>query len=263
MGLRRTWTHLALLGLVLLPSRQAAGQTDMSFFLDPPQVEVGLGYAGADVLIVGVVPRGSDGVIITCESEKLPPTTVVRQERVYHLWMPTKEFRIQDTPGLYLLATSKPLDDLLGKERQVVDDQYRIGYSALRRAWHVEQISGDRAADDLDVLFDGFIALKEKEGLYTRLQGAVRLEPDGLFLYRFHIPDKMRIANQTVTVYAIRDHQVTRTFQRELKVERAGAVAWLSDLAYYHSALYGFVAVLVATAAGLGAAKLFAGRSAH
>jgi hypothetical protein len=262
MGWIRWRTCLGLLA-VALPVLPVAAQTEMSFFLDPPQVTVGLGYAGADVLIVGVVPRGTEGVIITCESEKLPPTTVVRQERRFHLWVPTKEFRIQDAPGLYLLASSKPLDDLLSTQRQAVDDQYKIGYSALRRAWHVDRVSGAEADDDMDVLFQGFIALKEKEGLYTRRQGAVRLEPDGLFLYRFHIPDRMRIANQVVTAFAIRDHQVTRTFQRELKVERAGAVAWLWGLAYYHSALYGLAAVLVATVAGLGAAKLFASRSAH
>jgi uncharacterized protein (TIGR02186 family) len=262
MGMIRSWPIVTLLG-VSLPAAPAAAQTDMSFFLDPPEVHVGSVYAGADVLMVGVIPRDADGVIVTCESEKLPPTTVVREERVFHLWMPTKEFRIEDAPGLYLLATSKPLDDLLGKHREPVADEYKIGYSALRRAWHIERLSGQQTADDMDVLYKGFIALKEKEGLYTRYENAVRLEPDGLFLYRFHIPDQMRIANQTVIAYAIRDHQVIRTFQRELKVKRAGAVEWLYNLAYHHSALYGIVAVLLATAAGLGAAKLFTGRAKH
>jgi uncharacterized protein (TIGR02186 family) len=262
MGTPRSWPIVTLLGAILLVL-QAAAQTDMSFFLDPPEVDVGPIYAGADVLMVGVIPRDADGVIVTCESEKLPPTTVVREECVFHLWMPTKEFRIEDTPGLYLLATSKPLDDLLGPHRETVADEYKIGYSALRRAWRVECLSGEQTSDDMDVLFNGFIALKEKEGLYTRYENAVRLEPDGLFLYRFHIPNQMRIANQTVTAYAIRDHKVIRTFQRELKVKRAGAVEWLYGMAYHHSALYGIVAVLLATVAGLGAAKLFAARSEH
>jgi uncharacterized protein (TIGR02186 family) len=259
---RSLWASVALLGAIG-PALPAGAQIDMSFFLEPSEVEVGLGYAGADVLVIGVVPRDADGVILTCESAKLPPTTVVRKQRVFVFWMPTKEFCIEEAPSLYLLATSKPREQLLGDQRVSVNDEYTIGYSALRQTWRVTRLSGDEEADDMDVLFNGFISLKEKEGLYRRQEGAVRLEPDGLFLYRFHIPDRMRIGILAVTAYAVKNHQVIRTFQRELKVERAGAVLWLSDLANRQSALYGVAAVLVATAAGLGAGKLFAGRSAH
>ena len=262
MGIPRALGGVVLLAAVLSAS-PAVAQIDMSFFLEPHRVGIDLRYDGLDVLAVGVIPKDADGVILTCHSSEMPPITVVRKERVVLFWMATKKFHIENTPGLYLLASSKSLDELLGERRHTIADEHEIGYPAIRRAWSVERLSGEEAEDDMDVLFNGLVSLKEKEGLYDMDEHGIRLEPDGLFLHRFRIPDKVTVGSKTVTAYAIKDHRVIRTYQQKLEVDQAGAVKWLTELAYDHSALYGIVAVLVAVVAGLGVSKLFGGKGGH
>ena len=262
MGTRRTVWGVALLASVLSPSR-AGAQTDISFLIEPPTVPITLSFDGQDVIVFGVIPRTADGVLLTCQSSETPPITVVRKERVVFFWMATKKFRIEHMPGLYMLAGSAPLNELFGERGESAALEQGIGYPALRGGWEVERLSGTEADDDMDVLFDGLVSLKEKEGLYHVDEGRVRLEPDGLFFHRFRVPDAVTVGRQTVTAYALKDGQIIRTFEGSLEVEQAGAVKWLTELAYNHSAIYGIIAVLVAMGAGLGVSKLFGGKGGH
>jgi uncharacterized protein (TIGR02186 family) len=262
MGMHRIIWGMALLASGLSLS-SASAQTDMSFLIEPHTVPITLSFDGHDVLVFGVIPHTADGVLLTCQSSETPPITVVRKERVVFFWMATKKFRIEHMPGLYMLASSAPLNELLGEQGESVALAHGVGYAALRDGWGVERLSGTEAADDHDVLFDGLISLKEKEGLYRVHEARVRLEPDGLFFHRFRVPDAVTVGRQTVTAYALKDGQVMRTFGGSLEVEQAGAVKWLAELAHDHSALYGIVAVVVAMGAGLGVSKLFGGRGGH
>jgi uncharacterized protein (TIGR02186 family) len=189
--------------------------------------------------------------------------TLARKERVAIFWMATKRFEVENMPGLYALASSAPLHHLLGEHYESICEANGFGYAALRSHWHVERVSGEEAADDLDQLFQGLIKLKEKAGLYQKQEGVVRLEHNELFYHKFRIPDSVTVGSQTVTAYAIKDQRIIARGSVTFPVDRAGAVAWLVRLSSEYSVLYGVIAVLVAAGAGLTASRIFGGRGGH
>lgn len=259
---QRALSPLLLLAMTAFPITVAA-ERDVFVHTDPVEMPIDVGFAGGDVTVFGVVPQGADGVIAICRSGETPPVTLARKERVGILWMATKRFHIENLPGLYLMATTAPLKELLGDQRHAICQQHSIGYAALRENWEVERVSGEEAADDLDELFKGLVRLKETEGLYRAAEGVIRYENKELFYYRFRIPDGATVGSQAVTAYAIKDGRIVASGSVEFRLHRAGMVDWLFNLAWQHAVLYGVLAVLAAAGAGLTASRIFGGRGGH
>ena len=106
-----------------------------------------------------------------------------------------------------------------------------------------------------DALADEFLKLKQSQKLYTFHPGEIsfgeKSEKVKSFTTGIWIPPRIPIGEYQVRVMEIHDDQIVDNSMSQLKVKEEGIPLMLSSLAFNHSLFYGFLAVLIAVAAGL------------
>ena len=87
--------------------------------------------------------------------------------------------------------------------------------------------------------------------------GDLELKNDLLFKARVQLPDNVVPGDYKVTVYQFASDRIASTSQQIMTVQRQGLNARLHGLSNNQAALYGLLCVLLAVAAGYGAAYMF------
>ncbi len=249
--MRRTVLAFLCVGLVLaVPSRGVAREEIVSD-TSTDEVDIKLKYHGQDVLVFGTIPQGASVVVKVSAPPR--PESLARKGRVGPFWMTVEKATVTNLPAAFLLYTQKPLRETFarGVPRE------------LDPASAAEGAKFDSAVGDARLLADGFVRLKEKEGLYAVHEGAVETKKGKVFKLTVPISSKVPPGDLLFEILAVRNGRVVAKDRDFVRIEKVGLERWLTDLAFAHPALYGFLAVGVALLSGFGAGFLFREGGAH
>lgn len=229
----------------------------MNVTASPDRIDVGLNFSGQKVSISGTAPPDSDIYV-----KLVSPTTDVKlnkKGKFGFLWMNASHATVRNIPGMYLVYSSAPLEQL----SPVLQERMGIapGFRAVRDKAIIEETAGNnqtrtltglQGKDYLDALFNMY----EKSGLYGVKENAIQREGNQFHL-TVTLPGSAALGETVVTAYAVRNGQVLDNSRITLDIRPVGVVRWERNTAQTNALLYGTCAVLIALAAGLAINFLF------
>lgn len=237
----RLMLFLAL--MVLAAWRPACAQAPLIADLDDHLIAITTGFAGADVLLFGTTDGPGDVVVVV--KGPVADVEVLRKERVGGIWINRKGLGFQNVPAVYMLASSKPLADLLPADQRAF---YQMGIENVR----MTPVSPDDT--DLKAFSQALVRAKHTSGLFSDQPARILFIGDRLFRVNLRVPSTVPTGTYLAEVYLVRDQKIVGAQTTPLVISKIGFGADIYDFAHRHSAAYGVIAILVA---------LFAGWMAH
>ena len=220
---------------------------EVEFRLEPNVVIIGASYNGADVKVSGKIPADSEAVVYVTGQRK--DTEFKKKGKALGLlWMNMGTVVFHNVPNLYLVYTGSGVDK----------ENLTVGFEAVK-----EQIDITPSSEDKDFLFNEFIKLKTKEGLYSITPDALQYEKGSgtqkAFTCTIRMPSKLVPGTYEVHVVAIGSGKVVAEDKQVLKAIEKGLPNLVASLAYRHSTTYGILATVIAIIAGLIMGVIFKG----
>lgn len=216
-------------------------------------------YHGSEVSVRGICDPGVD-LVVKIESPDGHMALKKKDKVGGILWMNVGEVNFEEVPDLYFVQSTADPETILVQEDQ---DANVIGYPALERHVVIEPVKDEA---DRAKLFGQFLKLKQSSNLYFARTGGFDItEKDGVRNYymKFEWPYQAKPGNYKVTVFAVKDGRVVETAEAAINVEQVGTIKTLSGMAKNNGALYGFISIIVALAAGFGVGLVFKPGGAH
>lgn len=223
--------------------------------LSQRQVSLTVNFEGSDILVYGAVRREAPiardsalHVIVTIEGPPVP-AVIWRKARRLGIWVNVESLRIREAPSFYAVASTGPLAQILGMD---ADLRHRI---STRLA--IFEARADGGVTNPQTFTDALIRIRETENLFQNLESTVNLQGDTLFSTRISLPKSVVEGTYATRVFLIRDGQVIDRFDTEIDVQKAFLERLLFNMAHEQPALYGVLALLMATVFGWGASAAF------
>ena len=246
---------LALAALLLAPGPRAAAE-EVIAGLSQHSVSLTTGFAGSELFIYGAVKRLTPAPadeppldVIIAVTGPSQPVEVRKKERSAGIWINGRGVRIDAAPSYYAVASTKAFRETVS----YTDDlRYRIGLD-----YAIRLIDAPAWVEDREEYRQAVARIRESEGLYTFLPGAVRVAGDTLFETRIKLPANLVEGDYTARIFLIRDKRVKDVFTDRIEVRRAGVGRFIYGAAQDHPALYGIASILVALIAGWLASAFF------
>jgi len=233
--------------------------TALNVTVQPEHILIGAGYNGKHVHITGKIPSDATSLIrVTSKPEHY--NLKQKGRALGFLWMNLGSVEISKVPGVFLLYRSGGTPTHTNQQaRQELD----LGLEGLRKQAEIVA-----KGEDVDTLFDEYVKLKEKSGLYDVVDNAISYGPDEAGMKTFNafltLPAALPPGTYDIEVFAIKDGIIDESVVKKIDAKEVGTPAWISTLAYKHGILYGVLAVMVAVLAGLLTGTLFKGaKGAH
>ncbi|MGB0497386.1 MAG: TIGR02186 family protein [Rubricella sp.] len=244
---------LLLLLFLALPARAEQVIADLS----QNQVSITTSFEGSDIFVYGAIARtapvpedaGPLDVIVEIVGPSAP-VTVRRKERVAGIWVNTDAVEVDRAPHFIALASTRPIPEILSFPSAL---RHRIGYEHVVRFTNPYQDVADAQS-----FREAIIRIREREGLYRSLPGAVRLTEETLFSTRVDLPANLVEGDYRARVFLLREGEVRSIHQSAIRVEKSGLERWIFDLAHQQPLVYGLGSIFVALVAGWLAAQVFA-----
>lgn len=277
---RRLWAGallgLLLAGLILVKARAAtevspgpspstapealarpAAANDVVTDCSKDQIQVGITYRGDRIEFFGTLgSSGADAVIVKLES---PAETVKLNQkgRVGPVWMNVKQHTVENVPFLYQISASDRLDRILSAE---LEQKLGIGFQALQEQMVIHTTKGQAEPADAEIVFQGLLKLKQKDGLYKiDEENRIKVKQGVLFRHCITFPAASKEGDYLVKTYLFRQGRLLQTVTDTIHVQKVGLEAKLVRWAQERPKLYGLAAVVIALGAGLLVGFIFKG----
>ena len=101
------------------------------------------------------------------------------------------------------------------------------------------------------------IRIREEQGSYQMLEGAVDFEEETLFRTEIGLPANLTEGDYATRIFLSRDGRIVDSYETTIFVRKTGVERWLNALAHDQPFLYGLLALAIAIAAGWGASAGF------
>ena len=232
------------------------GESHFTLTPDKKKIEMGLYFGGDTITFHGTFPQPGTSLIVKVESNNNPPLKLVRKGKVVFFWMAVKQFEISNVPFLYKILCSGDINKTLNKD---LKKKLGIGYESLRENMELELLKGKSSQDDKQVVFDGFVKMKEKFGLYEVIENAIKIRDDFSFTFDLPFSDRSVEGEYKVECFAIKNGKMVGKAETTITIEKVGLARWITNMAHNYSAIYGIIAVIVAISVGLLAGFIFKG----
>ncbi len=245
-----TSTMVVPLLLLSIPPVQAGSRLS-ALQVEPENIQVGIFYSGQVVRVKVPVPASEDIVIRVTGPEE--PLVLQKKGKKYGLlWMNVDEVHYQAVPTVYLLRSSRKLEDIAAPGTL---SRLKLGFDALK-----DQVAAG-SEDGARELFGELIKLKQRDHLFCCEAAGLQLDPVGAGRQEatgeFFLPAKTPVGDYTVDVYSFREGEGELIGTAKIHLERSSAVSFITSLATDHGLLYGCLAVAVAVLAGLSTGLIF------
>jgi uncharacterized protein (TIGR02186 family) len=236
----------------------ALGSEDADMVTDrtKQKIEVDTRFAGERIYFFGTIPDPEADIIVKLISKHNDPIKLTRKGKVVLFWMSTKQFELRNVPYIYKIHSSKPLGEFLTPE---LVKEYKLDYETLKDDMEIRLIKGEPSPDDKEVMFEGYLKMKEDENLYRIAENRIRITKGRLFEHYFTFPDKAKEGDYVIESYAIKDGQVIAESNDIVEVKKVGLMGWLYRTSQNNGILYGIMAVVIALGAGLLVGRIFKG----
>ncbi len=223
--------------------------------LSQDRVSLTVNFEGSEILIFGAIrreaPLPEDSTLDVAVAIEGPPMPAIiwRKARRAGIWVNTERQDVRAAPSFYAVASTAPLRDILSPE---ADLTHRI---SPRLA--IFEARGTVDVHDPAAFTEALIRIREREGLYQQLDGAVDLQRDTLFSTRITLPKQIVEGRYDARIFLLREGEVIDEFETFIDVRKAVFERWLFNLAYEQPFIYGFMALAIAVFFGWGASALF------
>ncbi len=244
---------LATLALAVPAAGPAAAQR-LVLSASQPEVRITSTFAGADLVLFGVVEDPSPGAYDVALTVRGPQETDItwRKTRVLGLWINTDSRTFVDTPSFLAVATNRPAAQIAPPE---ILRREQVG---LARNILIQRVGPD-FADVVpgDPFRAAFLRIKTAEGLFDEQPEGVRFLSPSAFRATFPLPGRARIGPYEVTGKLFRDGVLLAEAHTTFRIQKAGFEARLADFADRQGLLYGLAVACGALLVGFGANVLF------
>jgi uncharacterized protein (TIGR02186 family) len=238
----------AAIPLALAETPARAGDTQASVTVTPSDVRIGFFYSGQELEVASRAGRSMD-VVLTIRGKDEPLTLKRKGRKFGFLWMNVGEVHYEAVPVLYMLRSSRPLEEVAPLD---VLDRLGIGLESLHHA--VSEGTGRE-------VFDELVKLKESDRLYSIEEGGVTVSPaegGGIAASSlFELPAKAPVGHYDVDFFGFEGGQGERLGTAGIELGRSRSVSFVTGLLERHGLLYGCMAVTIAVIAGLGTGLIF------
>ncbi|KIC51250.1 TIGR02186 family protein [Tateyamaria sp. ANG-S1] len=242
------WLLIAL--LFALPVRAE----EVVLGLSQDEVAITTSFDGSEILIFGAVkretaiPEGELGVIVTIAGPP-EPITVRRKERRFGIWVNTDAVEIDGAPSFYAVATSSPLDDVLGVRDNL---EHKVSVPSMLRG-----VETPNTVLDASAYVAALIRINTNAGTYQLLEDTVIVDQDTLFRTRIRLPAALTEGAYETRIFLTRDGQVIASYETAIDVRKVGLERWLFTLSRENPFWYGIMSLAIAIAAGWTASAAF------
>lgn len=221
--------------------------------LSQSTVEITTGFTGTELLVFGATDRligpqpgagHGDDVLIVAQNEP-QPMVVRRKINVLGFWINGPSARFRSVPGVYLLAGTRPLNEMLSAEERATK---RIGLANLPL-----QSTGVQDPSYREAL----LKLKQDAHLWMEADTPLQIAGARLFSARLPLPATVQTGDYRVEVMLVREGRILARQELNFRVERVGTAASISDVARQEPLIYGVLCILLAAFAGWMGSVLF------
>jgi uncharacterized protein (TIGR02186 family) len=246
---KKIWIPIAAMVALLFSNPQFAGSTVSDTTINEPNlIGIGAMFNGTHFTVSGDVGVDNDVVLIV-KGKQEEITLKKKGKALGVLWMNLGDVHFKNVPNLYLLYSSKGKTELADSESKTLE-QLGFGPESLKKEMEIEAPQAE-----IDDMANEFLKLKQSQGLFDFHPGEISFEQKNenvkSFTVKVWIPPQIPIGEYQVRVMEIHNGLIVDNSRNQLKVKEDGIPSMLSSLAFDHSLLYGFLAVLIAVAAGL------------
>ena len=248
--------RIAALLLALALAAPAAAQESVVTGVSTDNIALTANFDGSDIFVFGAIRREGTlpedaaplHIIITIKGP-VRPLTVRRKERRLGIWVNTEAVTVREAPSFYAIATTGPVGELLSETERL---RYGIGMDEA-----VRLVGSHPTITDTRPFGDAVVRIREENGKYAVLDGAVKVTEDTLFQARFRLPASLVEGDYAAEFFLVRDRVVIFSGSTTIVVEKTGIERWLYNLAIDRPFAYGVLSVAIALAAGWLAATAF------
>lgn len=216
--------------------------------IEPNFIAIGAFFNGTHMIVSGKV--GVENNVVVIVSGKQEELTLKKKGKALGLlWMNLGDVLFKKVPNIYILYSSEGMLESAASDAKTLE-KLGIGFEYLKKEMEIEAPKAER-----DALAKEFLKLKKNQGLYAFYPGEIRFEQknetEKSFTADVRIPPQIPTGEYQVRVMEIHNGHTVDNLRNQLNVKEEGIPLILSSLAFNHSLLYGFLAVLIAVAAGL------------
>lgn len=248
--------RIAALLATLLFAAPMAAQESVVTGVSTDNIALTANFDGSDIFVFGAIrregplPEGTSplDIIITIKGP-VRPLVVRRKERRFGIWVNTEAVVVREAPSFYAIATTGPVGDLLSETERL---RYGIGMDQA-----VRLVGSHPTIADTRPFGDAVVRIRQEDGKYAVLDGAVSVTEDTLFQARFRLPASLVEGDYAAEFFLVRDRTVIYAGATNIVVEKTGIERWLYNLAIGRPLAYGVLSVALALAAGWLAATVF------
>ena len=228
---------------------------DIVLGLSKQEIGITAFFDGSEILIFGAVKHESEAssegdldVVVTISSPR-SPVTVRRKEKRLGIWVNVDAFEVDLAPSFYAVATTRPFDEVVSKAS---DLWHQISVRQLIRA-----VSVPVAVENPEEFTEALVRVRENDGLFQTLSGAVTLQDQTLFSTSVSLPSNLVEGAYTARIFLMNDGDVVSEYQTSIDVRKVGMERWLYNLAHERPVVYGLLSLAIAIFAGWAAAAAF------
>ena len=220
--------------------------------LSSDEVAITATFDGSDILIFGAIRRDGPAPdepldVVISVSGPLQPLVVRQAERRFGIWVNTSRLEVDAAPSFYAVATSAPFARALSETEDL-----RQSVSIPRAIRAVGNEVGNR-----DDYLDALIRIREGQGRYQVLEGAVDFAQQTLFSTEIGLPANLVEGDYRARIFLTRGGAVVDVVETSIFVRKVGIERWLHALAGERPLAYGLLSLGLAIVAGWGASKAF------
>jgi uncharacterized protein (TIGR02186 family) len=228
---------------------------DIVLGLSKQEIGITAFFDGSEILIFGAVKHQSEAssegdldVVVTIASPRIP-VTVRRKEKRLGIWVNVDALEVDLAPSFYAVSTTRPFDEVVSKAS---DLWHQISVRQLIRAMSVPV-----AVENPKEFTEALVRVRENDGLYQTLSGAVILQDQTLFSTSVSLPSNLVEGAYTARIFLMNDGDVVSEYQTSIDVRKVGMERWLYNLAHERPVVYGLLSLAIAIFAGWAAAAAF------
>ena len=246
---------MLLLTAGLHAAQRLENRDSTNLSITPDTIRINAFYKGTEVAVSADLPVDCNGAVVKIQGTE-EQITLKRKGKVYIFWLNVDDVTISNAPGIYIVNSSGPLNDICAAEtRQTL----LLGYDALK-----EHIKIRSKNDLLGSEFSDFIKLKEHNSSYQQNTTAQLIPAADNKGYSFraslNIPPVMPSGDYQILLYYFKDLTLAGKSSATLKVGKVGVPNYLYSLAFNHPAYYGVFACIIAMATGIVMSLIFGSR---
>jgi hypothetical protein len=228
--------------------------------VQPKTIDIGTFFDGTTVTATGEIPENGEAILRFVGTKCDFP--MKERGKVFGImWMNLDSLVFRGVPNVCIINSAGELGESKDNSKEEGGiDSLRLG--AIEKNARIEPEGSAHRG-----MFEEFLKLKKKEGLYRELSGNVTYGTPsaGHKSFRVEIPVPARLSpgSYQVELAVTANGKILSQTAQPVMVNLVGFPNLLSNMAFGYPALYGILSTLIAILAGLGIGIVFQSKGAH